>query len=257
MLGCHLRSVLSCAFVTCCLLASRPVRAQQLGWHGSGEVSGTLLFGSSSDRLALFRFAGARSDSLVELRADGRFSYGDGESEGGDRVVNARSVGISGGADLLPFGHVSPFTLASYESSLQSRIAARVSGGVGTKLTLHRADDAEASLSLAVLLERTRSLTGDSIPGNLVAWRNRWSLRFRVRQRITHDVSLSHTTFYQPTIDRMSRFTVNSVTSIDTKLTARLSLRLSLEDRYDSEARSRGASSDSEGQVLLGIHVGG
>ena len=240
-----------------CHLAPRAVRAQQLGWHGRAQVSGTLLFGSSSDRLAVTHLDGARSDSLLELRADGRFSYGDGERGGGDRVVTARSVGLSGGADLLPFGRVSPFTLGAFESSLQSRIASRVSGGLGAKYTFRRVDDAEASVSLAALVERTRSLTSDSIPGSVVAWRNRWSLRFRVRQHLTPIVSVSHTTFYQPTIGRLNRFTVNTVTSLDTKLAAKLALSLSVEERYDSEARARGATSNSDGQLLLGVRVGG
>jgi len=240
-----------------CHLAPRPARAQQVGWHGRAEASGTLLFGSASDRLAVLRLDGARSDSVLELRADGRFSYGDGEPDGGARVVTARSLGVSGGADLFPFGRVSPFTLASFESSLQARIAGRASGGVGAKYTLRRRDDAEASISLAALVERTRSLGRDTVVASTVAWRNRWSVRVRVRQHVTPTIGISHTTFYQPTMNDPSRFTVNSVTSLDTKLASRLALTLSIEERYDSEARARGARSGNDGQLLLGIRVGG
>jgi hypothetical protein len=206
------------------------------------------------------RLDGARADSVLELRADGRFSYGDGEPDGATRVVTARSLGVSAGVDLVPFGRVSPFTLASFESSLQARIASRVSAGVGTKYTFQRSGESEANISLAALAERTRPLRYDSaLPAarTAVAWRNRWSLHFRVRQRITPAVGISHTTFYQPAMDALSRFTVNSVTSLDTRLAAKLALTLSVEERYDSEARSRGARSDNDGQLLLGIRVGG
>lgn len=245
------------ALAWCLTPLATPAAAQTLGWHGGAEANGTFLFGSASDRLAALNLDGSRADSTLEVRGDVRFGYGDGVRDGADRVVTARSVGVSVGMDYLPFGRYSPFWLGSFESSLQARVADRFSGGVGTKWTIRRVGDNEASVSVAALVERTQPLAPDTGAALPVTWRNRWSLRVKLEHRLSSAVTISHTTFFQPTIDRIGRSTATTVTSLETKLTGKLGLTLTLRDNYDSEARSRGARSNSDGQLLVGLRAGG
>jgi hypothetical protein len=154
--------------------------------------------------------------------------------------------------DYRPYGRVSPFWFGATESSLQQRVARRWSSGGGAKLTLHRRDEDEASVSLAMLYERTRTLDPEPFAPALDT-RARWSLRARVRRRLAPAVYLSHVTFYQPTVGRLGRYTADSNTSIDVTLTEALALTATLRDRYDSEARRRGSVSNHDGQILFGL----
>ena len=84
----------------------------------------------------------------------------------------------------------------------------------------------------------------------------RWSLRARTRQKLTDGVRFSHVTFYQPSVERLGRFTINSTTSLAANLTSAMALTITFQDTYDSEARSRGARSNNDGQLLFGIRAG-
>ena len=85
---------------------------------------------------------------------------------------------------------------------------------------------------------------------------SRTSLRARTRQKLTDAVRFSHTTFYQPSVERMGRFTVNSTTALAASLTSAVALTITFQDTYDSEARGRGARSNNDGQLLFGIRAG-
>jgi hypothetical protein len=66
----------------------------------------------------------------------------------------------------------------------------------------------------------------------------------------------SHVTFYQPALGAIgNRYTVDATTSLEAALTSAFSLTSTLQHRYDSEARGRGAESNTDGQFLLGMRV--
>ena len=234
--------------------------AQTLGWSGTVEASGNVLFGNASDRLVAGRLQIGRADSTIEVRSDLRFTYAQGENDDGDQRVKGRTAFASLGLDLHPFRRFSPFSFGSVESSLQQRIARRYSTGAGVKLTAHRDGDNELSVSLALLGERTRPRRApEAAPDDDPAadpWRTRWSLRPRVRWRLTNAMRVSHVTFYQPTVDRISRYTINATTSLVADLTSRLAITVTLHDTYDSEARARGARRNHDGQLVFGVRAG-
>jgi hypothetical protein len=250
------------AFIAVCgaMLPGANAGGQTLGWSGTVEASGTVLFGNASDRVVAGRLQVGRADSTLEVRSDVRLTYAQGENDAGQRRVKGRTAFASLGMDLHPFRRYSPFWFGSVESSLQQRIARRYATGVGGKLTFHQREDDEASVSLALLAERTRPRRApDAAPGDdpdWEAWRTRWSLRPRVRWRLTDAVRFSHVTFYQPAVDRLSRYTVNSTTSLAADLTARIAVTVTLHDTYDSEARGRGARRNNDGQLLFGSRAG-
>jgi hypothetical protein len=240
-----------CAALT--VLTARPAVAQQLGWSGAVEANGSLFFGNVRDRLVGARAHAARADSTLEVRADARWTYSDAARDDEGRRVSGRTAFASLGTDYRPFGRYSPFWFGAIESSLQQRIDRRLSTGAGGKLTFYRQKANEASMSLAVLAERTSPRPADDGTEVPDVTRRRWSLRGRVRQAVTDAITLSHTTFYQPALTRANRFTVSSTSSLAAKMTTKVSFTVTLVDVYDSEARARGARENNDGQLLFGF----
>jgi hypothetical protein len=184
-----------------------------------------------------------------------RFNYADDRDADGPRMVNARAMQLSLGFDYRPLDRWSPFVLGGFETSLQQRIANRTSAGAGAKLTLLHKDRDDVSISLALLAERTRALAPpDSVAG--VETRTRWSLRFRHRRQLTPTLFFSHVTYYQPAVgDPLARYTIDATAALEATMTSVISLTATLRDRYDNEARSRGATSNNDGQFLLGLRA--
>ena len=237
------------------VIAATPItaRAQQLGWSGSAEASASLLFGNARARLIAGRLQLGRADSTLEVRADTRFTYAESTNEDGGRRVSGRTTFASLGTDYRPLERWSPFWFGSFESSFQQRIDHRYSTGVGAKYTFYRRKDAEASVSLAMLAERTIPRLDAAAPDTGSDWRARWSLRARARRQITKTTRFSHVTFYQPRVDDLSHYTINSTTTLAAGLTTKTELTMTFHDSYDSDSRARGARSNNDGQLLLGL----
>jgi hypothetical protein len=233
--------------------------APRAPWRGAAELNANVLFGAASQRLVGSQLSAARADTALALRAELVTAYGDARDAANVRRVVARTVRVSTGADRRPAAPLSAFALADAETNFQQRIALRVNGGLGAKRTFWRpatpdprfAED--ASLSLALLAERTRAL-GDAAAARGAGARVRWSLRARVRRRLGPALRLTHVTFYQPTVDTPGRrYTAESTTVLAVPVRAGLDLTATLRDRFDSEARRRGARSNHDGQLLFGV----
>ena len=228
--------------------------AQESGWTRSVQVSANAWYGAARARIVATDVAVARTDSGLSLRSDIHAGYADDRDPGERRRVTARAVRASVSADYRPFGRYSPFGFAGVETNFQQRIARRYNVGVGAKLTLHRKGPDDLSVSLALLEERTRALALDRV--RRLTARTRWSVRFRYRRQVTASVFFSHVTFYQPETRALAeRYTVDSNTSIEAALTSVLALTGTLRHRYDSEAAARGADSNTDGQMLVGLRA--
>jgi hypothetical protein len=181
-------------------------------------------------------------------------SYADSRTEDDAREVTARATRLSLGVDHRPFATVSPFWFGSVESSLQQRVDRRYSTGAGAKYTFFRENEDDVSASLALLWEHTRALDPEP-PTPLNRTQARWSLRVRARRQLTETTRLEHVTFYQPAVQRFGRYTAESTTSLAVTILTRVAVTATLRDRYDSEARSRGARSNHDGQLLFGARA--
>ena len=247
------------------------MRNQRQPWRGAAELSGNVLFGAASQRLVATLASAARADSALALRAELQTSYGEARDAANVRRVIARTVRLAGGADFRPAARLTPFVLGDAESNFQQRIGLRAAVGAGAKRTLWRPAapvagfPEDASLSVALLAERTRALRVDDVAGvgRGAGTRVRWSLRARVRRQLTAraggapGIRLTHVTFYQPTVtDPARRATAETVTSLAVPLARGLDLTGTVRDRYDSEARRRGARSNHDGQLLFGVRAG-
>ena len=76
-----------------------------------------------------------------------------------------------------------------------------------------------------------------------------------MRHQLGPVVKFTHVTFYQPAVDELSAYVVDSNTSLAVTMTSAWSLTASWRERFDSEARDRGARSNHDGQVLLGVRL--
>jgi hypothetical protein len=225
--------------------------AQELGWDVKAEANASLFFGNTRQSTVATRLSAGRADSTFEVKSDGEFTYGEAETSDRQMYVNKRSwrAGLTG--DYRPFARVSPFALAGVESSLEKRVDLRYNAGAGAKYVFVRSERTASDFSLALLGERSRlpQVTGVVTESTLA----RYLARFRFEHEPSERVVIAHETLYRPEAEAFDRFTFTSRTSLGYKLTTRLAVQLSFLDNYDSEARGRGARSNNDGEVLVGV----
>jgi hypothetical protein len=244
-----------CAGTALLFLMTAPrIDAQGLGWSGSAEANASLFFGNTEQWVIAGASRTAFSDTSVEVRGEIRADYAETSLEEGGSSVSRRAWLASVGVDLSPFARLSPFVLGSAESSLQQRIQRRYSAGFGGKVSFVKSDVSSLSTSLALLWEQTDVMDGNSNP-DLESSRLRWSFRLKGRNRLDDRLHFTHETFYQPSVREMQRFTLTSTLALTFDLNRILALTSTLRDTYDSEARRRGARSNNDGQLLLGLRA--
>jgi Protein of unknown function, DUF481 len=244
----------SLSWLVCGSPATSVLGAQEPGWSGNAQGSANALFGAAHTRLVAGTLEAGRADSTLQIRSQFLLSYGDDRTDAGDRQVTARATKMSLGLDLVPFNRYSPFWFGSVESRLQQRIARRYDSGLGGKVTFVHTEPTKLDFSLALLLERTTPLVIDGPPTPILT-RARWSARFRVGHQLTPSLRVNHVTFYQPTVDRLGAYTIDTLTQLEDRLWTALSFTASLHDVVDSEARLRGAASNHDGQLLFGLRT--
>lgn len=247
---------LAAALATAALLAALPhaARAQsKVGWHGETDASASLFFGNTRQWLVAGHSQLAFTDTALEVHGELRTNYAETAVDSGGTIVSARAWFLTVGADLHPLHRWSPFVLATVESSLQQRIDRRYSAGAGAKYLVSRKDGTGVSISAGLLWERTQPLVDST--STLASDIVRGSLQLKLVQNLDQRLHLSHSTFYQPSIRKPSRFTIASTTTLGFDLTHTLALTVSLQDNYDSEARTRGARSNNDGQLLFGLRA--
>ncbi|MDF1503972.1 DUF481 domain-containing protein [Roseisolibacter sp. H3M3-2] len=246
------------------LLCAAPALAAPLAAHpapprvrsGSARADGTLLFGNAEQRVVGARGGVARADSTLEVDASLQVLYGDAAAEDRPREVTKRLWLGALSADWRPYAPWSPFALATYESNLEKRIASRVAWGVGAKRTFVRSARTEASLSVALLDERTGARPdrdAAAAPPRVVRV-TRWSARARVQHGLDRRLRLSHTTFYRPRVRTAGTdFVVVSTSEARYAMTRALEASLSLLVNHDNQAPRRGARVATDGTVLFGL----
>ena len=232
------------------ILASVPLSAQGLGRHLKAEANANLSYGNVEQTTTLSRLGLSSVDSTLELSTDGFFTYGETRVDGVPSV-NKRSWGGSINADLHPFSRLTPFMLASLESSLEKRIIRRYSGGGGAKLTFVKRDGMSSDLSLALLAERTVTAPTDTTRTEMVY--ARYSARYRLERKLADKVGLTVLTFYRPEFHALHRYTASANVGVTYRLVSALGLKATFVDNYDSEARGRGARSNNDGDILFGL----
>ena len=223
-------------------------------WHLQAETGASVFFGNTRQTLVTNRTGLQHADSAFESRLDGAVTYAEAVTTTGATEVSRRSWILGSTLDYRPYAVVSPFLLASVESSLEKRIRRRMLGGAGAKYAIIREGSTRLDLSLALLADRT--VVPDSALGSTGTTVARWSSRLRARRAFSKAVTMSMETFYRPRVDKLDRYTLTNVTRFAYQLTRAISLSASFGDSYDSEAMRRGARTNNDGEMVFGLIAG-
>jgi putative salt-induced outer membrane protein YdiY len=200
-------------------------------WKIASELSYTDQSGNNSLRVLTggINFSHLEKDAF-ELEGSLRTRYGQSEGE-----VVARNHSASLTFDFHPNEAWAPFLYATGERDQFKRLDLRFSGGAGAKYTPFKQKRGEVSFSLALLysFEAVRATQDD--PTSPHRSLGRWSLRAKGTRDLGGGISLNQTTFYQPVVDEMANYLLQSDTGMKVLLTRRLAL--SLEYSLDRTAR--------------------
>jgi Protein of unknown function, DUF481 len=225
-------------------------------WERSVELSGNYLYGNTDQAILSARTGVVRNDSSVALRMDTRFLIGVTDREGVGRVMDRRSWVVSGSVDFRQYSPQSQFLFGSYERSHELRIDRRLSGGIGQKLIIAVDSATKFDVSLGILGEQSvlpqAAVQGEPQPPALNNALVRLSGRLRYRRSLTARMGVDHTTWYRPEVAAFNRYLASSVSALSYSMSKRSHLQLSLQNDFDSLARSRGSRSNQNGQVLVG-----
>ena len=225
--------------------------AQPLGTKVQGELSGNLFFGNTRQLLTTSRVGYEQVDSGYQTRTEGRFNYGQTKNAEDVTEVSKRSWIVSASADLRPFQAVVPFGQAMLESSLEKKIDRRYSVGTGARYNIIRSPATDVIVSLGVLGERTRVM--DAPPGVEEEGVGRGLTTLRIRRKFSDRVNFTSESGYQPALRSFARYTFSSDNSLQFKMSKHMSFTFSLRDSYDSEAMSRGARTNNDGELVVGV----
>ncbi|HEU4629868.1 MAG TPA: DUF481 domain-containing protein [Gemmatimonadaceae bacterium] len=222
-------------------------------WKRTLELAGSLFVGNKPQTVLTTRGKASHADSTFEMGADVRFTYGETSQEGGAREVSQRTWVASVNLDLWPYSAQSPFLLGTVESSFERRIDIRLSGGVGHKFTFVDTPRALANFSVAILAERSRLPTKtDGIEVQQLA---RFSARVRLRRQMGARTSVSHEVNFRPEYANLNQYTLSNNLSATYRLNEVVNLKLNYLDNFDTEARGRGARSNYDGQLVVGVQA--
>ena len=245
-------------FLTLLVAVPGQARGQDEGsdpqWLLDGQVGGSLFFGASDQSAVLIKTGMECACERVVFGAEVGFEYGEAQVLEGEPYVNKRSWSSAISLDYTPDGRVNPFVSMTAEGGLERQIDLRVSGGVGARYRIVRADDRRVDMSLAALLERTDPRAEGDDEGE-VETLARWSARFRARRALRDGgVVFDLVGFYRPTVTEPTRdYTVEVNSSLTFALTQQVGLKLSLADTYDSLAEDRGARDNNDGRLFFSL----
>ena len=83
----------------------------------------------------------------------------------------------------------------------------------------------------------------------------RLSGRLRYRNQFTDRLNFDMVTWYRPELAALDRFLASGTVGVQYQVNRIAGLRFSVQHDYDSLARSRGARSNQNGQVLVGVNT--
>jgi hypothetical protein len=215
-----------------------------------GELSGNVFFGNTRQILASVRAEHERLDSAFAFRMLSRFNYGETTTDLAGTVVSKRSWNAASSYDYHPFADFAPFLRASIESSLENRIDRRYSAGTGSRINVVRKPATDVIFSLGASEEHTEPLQPSSTAATTLA---RGITSLRLRREFNPRVSATSETAYQPAFTSGGDYTIQSTTALKMKLARFAGLTLTFRDNYDSKAILRGARTNNDGEVLVGI----
>ena len=175
-----------------------------------------------------------RNDSLIALDFHYKVLY--------SSIINKNDVGrkweetnfeVNGGVkmDYMQYGKYSPFLACEMLTNKYKGYDLKVSGLLGFKYRIYvKPAVCDYSISAAFVYDWSNFTDHTVLPNN----NYRISIRPKIKQKITDNLSLYHCTFYQPSVLDFDDYIVNSTTKLQTQITRMLHLDLAFTYEYRS-----------------------
>ncbi len=231
--------------------ANLPTPPPPPDWTIETEVGASIFFGANDQITVATELGLNREGQLFEVHSDFAFLYGEATDDEGKSSVNKRSWKLDANLDYRGFSRVNPYVFGSALSSLEKRIHRRYKGGTGAKLTALDTEVSRLDFAAAILLEQT--VSSEEGNGN-EEWLGRWTGAVKYRRSFSEERAVFEAGVdYSPKFQQMNNFTVEAESSLAFRLSEVVSLKLSVRDNFDNQAKSRGATSNNDGRVLFSV----
>jgi hypothetical protein len=100
-------------------------------------------------------------------------------------------------------------------------------------------------------MEQTVTADGN---GGEEEWLGRWTGAVNYRRSFSEDRAVFQAKVdYNPKFQQLDNFTFQAESSLAFRLTEIVSLKLSVRDNFDNQAKDRGAASNNDGRVLFSV----
>ena len=168
-----------------------------------------------------------RNDSTLAFDANYNYVYGMK-----DKVEYENNFTGNVKFDLWQYSRWSPFLSASINLNPYNKYNYKLSFLAGAKYRIFWNENCDYSISAAYVFDHI-----DYFPEviDMRADVSRVSLRLKIKQKIGQNLSLKHTTFYQPSLyDFTGDYIINSVTSLSAPISKHASLALNFSYEYHS-----------------------
>ena len=179
-----------------------------------------------------------RNDSLIALDFHYKLIYSSlNDKNDIEQQWKETNFEINGGLklDYLQYGKYSPFLACEMLTNKYKGYDLKVSGLVGFKYRIYvKPSFCDYSISLAFVYDWTDFTDATTLPNN----NYRISIRPKIKQKLTENLTLLNLTFYQPSILDFGDCIIHSTTKLQTKLTKKLFLDLTFTYEYRSRIPS-------------------
>jgi hypothetical protein len=220
-------------------------------WTIETEIGASVFFGATEQTTVATELGVGRESLRFEFESGLSFLYGETTDDEGESSVNKRSWELAANLDYRGFSWLNPFVLGSALSSLEKKIHRRYKGGGGAKLMAVDTEVSRLVFAAAVLVEQTVS----SEEGNGgEEWLGRWTGAVKFRRSFSEERAVFEASMdYNPKFQQLNDFTFEAESSLAFRISDIVSLKLSVHDNFDNQAKSRGAVSNNDGRVLFSV----
>lgn len=217
---------------TLLLIACVSQASAQSKWSWKFGLGGTLNTGNVENQSLNTTGSVERNDSVLAFDAHYAFIYGQQ-----DRITN--NLELSGGVkfDIWQYNTWSPFFADEAIHNIYKGLDFKNSILAGLKWKFLYGKGYDYSLSAAIVGDYTDyhyATDEEEAAADLDGWKARLSLRFKAKQKIGDNLSLKHTTFYQPNVVDFSDYLVTSTTSLETQINKNLTFNIAFTYDYKS-----------------------
>ena len=169
-----------------------------------------------------------RNDSLMSADFNYKFVY---QKENEKETNKGFNAGLN--FDLFQYGKFSPFIATEFQTNKYKGYDVKISALSGFKYRIFtKRDTCDYSVSLAAVYDNVDYTPEENKLDREVV---RISVRPKIKQKIGDGFYIVHNTFYQPSVKDFSDCIITSTTKLTSKITTKLSLEVAFNYEYRSK----------------------